>query len=808
MKRWALSLGQALLVGALSAAEWISAVNQRIAGEDERRLERAADGTSWFAKAFELEESPIKAVIEASGLGVFELYVNGRKVGEHFLKPGFTHYAKTKYYFSYDVADFLKPGSNVIAAAVSSGWWRDRIVNYKGRKSALWCRLEMTDREGTVTRLESDTTWRASVAGPVLRAGIFDGEEYDARIDVPVFGSSAWPPAERNAEFSGELLRSNGAEVVLRRDLAVRRGPLSLKRGTRLVVDFGQNMAAIPEFVFTSKRGCVLTCLPAEMLNDAEEGVRGCDGPAGSVYRANLRIPESGMRLTYVFADGEKASYRPTFTYFGYRYLELSATEDVEIESVTSIPVTSIRKEMELGQIETGDRDLNRFVSNCRWSMLSNYLSVPTDCPQRNERLGWTADTQVFADAGAYLADTRLFLAKWMRDMRDTQCPNGGFPGVAPYAQYGSEPMKEMMRIGWADAGVIVPWKVWRQFGDAKIIDENWLAMERFVDHVATTRYDHSLIAAECGHVQNGDWLSLERYETCDGGGRPEYCAIVRNENGWSPKPDAVRYWNFLGAAYWVMDAEMMLEMARATRRETGKWERMHRSAKAHFVTEFLDPRTGLVIDLLAGMQTPAVLLLKLGVLTPEAKRLTIAGLRASLEREGNLTGFLGCSFLMDVLCENGMRDLAVGLMLNHRFPSWLYSVDQGATTVWERWNGWTKKDGFGPVGMNSYNHYAYGAVLGWMYRWLAGIAPDSSAPGFKRIVMRPVFDRRLGHVSAEYSSSAGRIASSWRYEGEKVVWTFVVPEGAEASVELPDWKDVRKYGPGTHTLVFRDCGG
>lgn len=803
MMRIVLSFALAVLGGALSAAEWISSVNQKVAGPEEMRLERAADGTSWFAREFEVVGLPQKARVEVSGLGVFELYVNGERVGDDFLKPGFTHYAKTKYVFSYDVTSLVKPGTNVIAAAVSSGWWRDQIVRYKGRKSALWCRLELTDAQGRIRRIESDTTWRSSVAGAVTHAGIFDGEEYDARIADPLFGSEDWPLAERNDEFGGELVPTRGAEVTLRRDLAVKRGPYALKKGERLVVDFGQNMAAIPEFVFASKRNVVLTCLPAEMLNDAEKGVRGCDGPKGSVYRANLRIPASGMRLVYTFASDRQVSYHPRFTYFGYRYLEVSATDDVMIESVTSIPVTSIKADMELGHLETGDEDLNRFISNCRWGMLSNYLSVPTDCPQRNERLGWTADTQVFADAGAYLADTRSFLTKWMRDVRDTQCPLGGFPGVAPYAQYGSEPMKEMMRIGWADAGVIVPWKVWLHFGETGIVEENWTAMERFVDHVAETKYAYARLAPECGHIQNGDWLSWERFETCDGGGRPDFCAIVRDENGWRPKPDAVRYWDFLGAVYWCMDAEMMLTLARATGRETAKWERMLAEARHHLVAEFLDPKTGLVIDTFSGMQTPAVLLLKLGVLKPGAKRQTVSALRESLEREGNLTGFLGCGYLMDVLCENGLQELAVSLMLSHRFPSWLYSVDQGATTVWERWNGWTREKGFGPVGMNSYNHYAYGAVLGWMYRWLAGIAPDPSAPGFKRIIMRPVFDRRIGHVKADYRSAAGTIVSAWHYEGNDIIWTFTIPEGADALVEVPSENAPRIYDPGTYTLRF-----
>ena len=750
-----LIVGAAIAIAGINVfgAEWISAANSKVAGEAERKAQRAADGTSWFAKEFDLAAAPKSATIAASGLGVFELYVNGVKVGDDFLKPGFTHFAKTKYAFSYDVAKLLKPGKNVVAAEVSAGWWRDQITGFRGERSALWCELTVDGRK----TVGSDTTWKASVAGAVTHAGIFDGEEYDARIVQPVKGDPAWPAAVKNEEFKGEILPTHGAEVTLRRDLAVKKGPYQLKKGEKLVVDFGQNMAGVPEYVFASKAGAVFTCLPAEMLNDANKGERGCDGPKGTIYRANLRCPETGMRNVYTFADDAKVTYHPRFTFFGYRYIEMSATEDVEIESVTSIPVTSIRREMELGRIETGDKSLNQFISNVYWGMLSNYLSVPTDCPQRNERLGWTADTQVFVDAGAYIADTRSFFSKWMRDMRDTRNKFGAYPGVAPIAQYGAGD-RDYMRIGWADAGVIAPWKIWRQFGDRKIVDENWEAMEKFVDHIAATKYHHLAIEKECGNYQWADWLSWEKLESCDGGSRPAYCAFVR-ARGWnSRRPEALLYWDFLGAFYWVTDARMMLDMARDTGRDVKKWEKMVKEAETYIVSQFVDPSTGMVMNLFGDMQTPAVMLLKLGVLDAEATANTCAALRESLEKNGNLTGFLGCSWLMDTLCENGMQDLAVRLMLNHKFPSWLYSVDQGATTIWERWNGWTIDKGFGPVGMNSYNHYAYGNVLAWIYRYLAGIAPDCAAPGFRHIVMKPVFDKRLGFVKAEYRSAAGLI--------------------------------------------------
>ena len=342
-------------------------------------------------------------------------------------------------------------------------------------------------------------------------AAIFDGEEYDAREKMGFEVAESLATTEVNAEFAGEILPSQGAEIYLRRDLALapvkaytwkdvenvkeneygkvviakefaQGEPITVQAGETLVIDFGQNCAAVPSFVFKAKEGTVLTCLPSELLNDGNGAKsRGMDGPEGSCHRENLRMAKTGMILTYTFgANKGFAEYYPHCTFFGYRFVSITATDEVTIKSIESIPVTSIAKNMESGKITTGDESVNKLISNTYWGQLSNYLSVPTDCPQRNERLGWTADTQVFAETGTFFANTLTFFHKWMRDMRDSQSETGGFPGVAPYAQYGNE----KMRLGWADAGIIVPWTVWKQFGDKQIVDENWEAMNLFMEHI------------------------------------------------------------------------------------------------------------------------------------------------------------------------------------------------------------------------------------------------------------------------------------------------------------------------------------
>ncbi len=777
---------------------WISVPEAPVYDGRVTQATRAADGTSWFARSFTNGNEIVSAKWTVSGLGVFEAYVNGSRVGDDFLKPGYTHYAKTKYSFTYDVTDLLKKSkgaTNILAAEVSAGWWRDKIVTrhyskgFTGRKSAFIGTLEITYKDGLKETIGTDTdSWRCGIAGAVVQASIFDGETYDARIRNPVLGGGLKSIPELNKEFKGELKPTVGAEVTLRRDLAMTRGPYSLKKGETVVVDFGQNCAGVPEFVFRARRGTVLTALPGEMLNDSDKGKRGCDGPKGSVYRANLRQPGIGMFVRYTFSGEGTEVYMPRFTFFGYRYISLTATGDVEIERITSIPVTSVTREMEIGKVETGVKDLNRFIANVYWGQLSNYLSVPTDCPQRNERLGWSADTQVFCEAGSFNADTRRFFHKYTRDLRDSRCREGGYPSVAPFGQYGNETFS----LGWADAGVIVPWTVWRQFGDIKILEDNWEAMSKFVRRIDAIKYD---IDGKGSYIY-ADWLSYEMYETRG------------NSHGswkkWGKHPDAINYRRYLAACYWLYDARLMVEMANALgKTEEAAWFAASADRALKHIREKYLEEDGQLLKPMRHLQTANVFALKHGITEGAAREGSKELLLKSIREHGDClqTGFLGTSFIMDALTSCGAVDVAYTLLLQHKNPSWLYSVDQGATTVWERWDSYTKERGFGDVGMNSFNHYAYGAVLAWIYREAAGIACDSSAPGFKRIIMVPKPDRRLGYIKAEYNSAAGFIKSAWRYEGDEWIWEFTVPDGAVAMVTVPGENVAKEHAPGSYTI-------
>ncbi|MBR5736628.1 MAG: family 78 glycoside hydrolase catalytic domain [Bacteroidales bacterium] len=814
---------------------WISAPDAPVFTGRVMDGSRAADGASWFVSFVTNEAKLVSAKWMTAGLGVYSLYVNGVQIGDEFLKPGFTHYAKTKLSFTYDITGAMlrKKGSvNVLSAQVTPGWWGDKIVTPSGndrmlgQKCAFRGVLELTFSDGTTRLYGTDTeNWLAGIAGPVKHAAIFDGEEYDARVKPGYETTELLSSPEENTEFLGKIFPSDGAEVYLRKDLALspvrtyvwkdvegagedaygkvvidreyKAGePIVLHAGENLVVDFGQNCAGVPAFVFNAAEGTKLTCLPAELMNDGNGAKdRGMDGPEGSIHRLNLRIPETGMILEYTFADSETpVEYYPQCTFFGYRLINVTATADVTINSIKSIPVTSITKDLETGVITTGNELVNKIISNSIWGQRSNYLSVPTDCPQRNERLGWTADTQVFTETGAFFANTDAFFHKWLRDLRDSQSPVGGYPGVAPLAQYG----ENMMRVGWADAGIIVPWTIWRQFGDNSIVDESWESMEKFMTHIEETKYDHNALAAENGNYQWADWLSYEPLESCEG------LAFERDARGRSHvKPDAIDYWNYLCASYWAIDAGMMRDMAAATGRDASKYAAMEQEAKDYIRESFLNEDGSFKTAILNTMQTPALFALKNKLFEGEAKDAIISRLRDNFAEHGNClqTGFLGTSILMDVLTDNGMSDIAYELLLQRKNPSWIYSIDNGATTIWERWNSYTLDKGMGPKGMNSFNHYAYGAVCAWIWKTAAGIAADASQPGFKHIIMKPVFDPRLGSLDAEYKSVSGTIKSSWKYEGDKWVWNFTIPEGATASVTVPGETAAKEYGAGSYTI-------
>ena len=807
----------------LQGAEWISAAEKK----------GAFDATS-FVSVVTNAQRVVRAEWRVSGLGVFQAFVNGREIGG-FLKPGCTHVRKCRHVYTKDVTDKLKTAAgavNVLSATVTSGWWRDGVVENKGvdllpfedelgvddavlgsagrrlervvsedADNAFWGELVCELADGTKSVFATGPSWRAARAGAVSAASIYDGETYDARTDESwrETGAVGWPQAKRDTQFAGEL-RPAAADVTLREDLAFAPREMHLVRGAvgaisnawgvartvgfyedgesvrirpgeELVVDFGQNAAAVCDIELEGPAGAVLNVRHAEMLNEGGGAKdRGNDGPEGTPYVANLRGIPAAVR--YTLRDGRQR-YRPSYSFFGFRYVGVTATEPVVLHRIRSVPVTSVRKDLETGELETGNADVNRLVSNIRWGMYSNYLSVPTDCPQRNERVGWSGDTLAFLGAALYNADVCGFLTKWMADMRDSQFPDGAFRSVAPIGLCGR--CKGMS--GWADAGVAVPYRLWKRYGDRTVVAENWAAMGRYLD----------CLVRNGGHLTNrcGDWLSYEKND------------------------EPVK--RLLADAFFVSDARMMAEMAEALGKESEV--RRYRTLSDGLLKTWRErclDASGEVREELR-TQTTLAFALKYALVDAAARPATVRQLADDIHAHGDRlqTGFLGTAILLDVLSGNGAHELAVTLLLQRKEPSWLYSIDQGATTIWERWNSYTKEKGFGPVAMNSFNHYAYGAVLGWMYASLAGICEDPATPGMRRFVLRPRPDRRLGHVTARYRSRAGVIESRWRYEAdESLVWNYTVPEGAEAEVWTPGAAEGLVRGAGSYEERLTVKGG
>ncbi len=748
-------------------------------------------GSSIFRKEFEVKDEILSARLYITSLGVFDAYLNGQRIGNigqdgqtvyDELKPGYTQPGSRALYYTYDAAPLLAPGkTNTLSAIVSNGWWRDDIVSNIGKQSALRAMLLLRYADGTTQTVATTTGWKAKTGGPVVAATIYDGEVYDARIPAgwktSAYNDARWANAVPNTEFAGSIdSAAAGSGVRIRGDLtlapqtvrvlfgaagmtaaqygnAVRVASyeggesFTLKKGRTAVVDFGQNFAGVAQITVRGPRGTIVRIRHAEMLNE-KDGViaRGNDGPGGSIYTRNLR--GAGARAIYVLAGEGEETYRPVFTYFGFRYAEITASENIRLSGIRGLVMTSVQEDT--GSITTSDPALNRLARNTLWGQYSNYVSVPTDCPQRDERLGWSADTQVFSAAACYNAQSYNLLRKWMRDMRDCQRSDGAFPVIAPYGKY-----MWHAQLGWSDAGIVVPYNAYRMYGDSTIVAENYEAMRKFMDvYMAST-------GKEGGGLAYGDWLAFEANDD-----------------------DLKR---LIGIAYFAWDAQMMAEMARALGKtgDEAKYRAVYLEEKDYFISRYINPDG----TLKRTEQTACLMALKTDLFPDEASRqAAVRALADNIGRNGNKlqTGFLGTAFLLDVLTQIGRDDIAYKVLLQHGCPSWLYCVDMGATTMWERWNSYTKETGFGDPGMNSFNHYAYGCVAEWLYGRMAGIRCDLSAPGFKKIILEPAADPSLAFADCRFESPYGTIQSGWRYENGLPVYRMTIPANTTATVRLP----------------------
>jgi len=530
------------------------------------------------------------------------------------------------------------------------------------------------------------------------------------------------------------------------------------------VIDLGQNGSGWVSFTAKGARGTKLRFRFGEMPNTTGDRSRGDDGPAGSIYTENLRGAEATLYYTLKGTE-EGESFHPTSTYFGFRYIEVTASSDVELTNVIGETVTSAVEEK--SSFRTSHEDVNKLYSNIMWGQRSNFVSVPTDCPQRDERMGWTADTQVYSMAGLYNGDTRNFYKKWMRDMRDAQREDGAYGVIAPYhwqVGYGA--------AAWADAGVIVPWYVYLMTGDKEILRDNFAANEKYMAFLAAQAGEGYQYNG--GYPTYGDWVS---YVVTDS----RFCSV----------------------SYYAYVADLMARSCRALSEQEGdtyskkaeQYEQLFQNIKAEWQSRYLG--TNKVPT--QATQCGYLMALHYNLLPDET---SVSRTRTYLHRsiQNNAfklnTGFLGTAILNQTLTENGYIDDAYTLLLQRNDPSWLYSIDQGATTIWERWNSYTVANGYGPVSMNSFNHYAYGAVAEWMFRYMAGIAPDEAQPGFKHFLLQPHPDtrttlrysqKRITFTDADFSSDYGSIKAEWQCEGTKeMTYRVTIPANTTATLRLP----------------------
>ncbi len=739
------------------------------------------EGISCFKKEIVIDKELASAAVTATALGIFEIYVNGVRVGNNGvydeLKPYWTEYKKRVFAFTYDITDLLQQGTNVIVAEVSSGWYCGRIsFGSYGYKHPAFCgEISLDFADGSNDAVCTDESWLTALNGPYCTAELWEGVLYDARIDREI---AEWKAAEICDDFNGEISPVIGVPIRVREGLG--RQPETatvydsvidngtdygeidvksfksgagcecgiLKKGENLILDLGQNMVGRPAFTVKAAEGTQIEFLFAELLNDSGVEDRGNDFAKGSAYIKNYRSALS--RLVYIADDSGEQSFAPCHTFYGFRYLEISATEDIEILRVTGEVIGS--DNAETGTFECSDENVNKLFSNVVWGLRGNYLSVPTDCPQRDERLGWTGDTQVFCGAGSYIADTEQFFKKWLQDARDTQSQRGSYGDVIPnvFDNDGGN-------AAWTDAGIIVPYQMYLKYNNTDILAEHYDSMEKYISCLKANK-------PEGPGTAYGDWLC---YDFTDK--------------------------RYIADCYYAYDLELMVKMSKILGKDerAAYYEGEHARIKAKFAEKYINAD-----GLTEKTQTGYLLALKFDLIPAEMRAAEIEKLRQKIVDNNHTLscGFVGTGTLNQTLSALGMDDLAYSLLLQDNDPSWLYSVKQGATTIWERWNSYTLETGFGDVGMNSFNHYAYGAVAEWMFAYAAGIGVDESKPAFKSVLLEPRPDMRknppcgqknITWVKASYNSRAGLIKSAWRAEGDGFVYEFEIPEGATAKAEI-----------------------
>jgi len=717
-------------------------------------------------RSFRVDDRVRSARLYVTSLGLYEVYLNGQRVGDQLFTPGWTSYRRRLQYQTYDVTALLRPGANAVGAMLGDGWYRGNLGffgqrNLYGRRLALRAQLEIRYESGRTARVVTDTAWRTT-PGPVLTSDIYGGETYDARRELSGWVSA---PSDDHAWSAVALLDPPAAALVASLSPAVRRvrelRPVSIRRAPsgETLFDLGQNFTGWARLSVQGLAGTTVTLRFGEVLDRD-----------GNLYTANLRAAAQTDR--YTLSGKAREVYEPHFTFHGFRYVAargLPAPPDST--TITGIAVSSDLAQT--GSLVTSDSLLNQLQRNIVWGQRSNFLDVPTDCPQRDERLGWTGDAQVFARTAAFNMDVNGFFAKWLADVAADQDPSGSVPWVIPNP-LGGDSVRFAGTAGWSDVAVIIPWTMYLTYGDRRLLERQYPSMRAWVDY-ARRRAGPDLIWRP--GWQFGDWLALHSDD-------PSY-------------PGATTGTDLIATAFLAHSTDLVARAAAVLGRadDAAAYRARFRGTREAFDREFVSS-TGRVGE---NTQTAYALAIAFDLLPDSLVPAAAGRLARDVEaRDHHLTtGFLGTPYLLHVLAATGHLDDAFALLTQRTYPSWLYPITRGATTMWERWDGIRPDSSFEDPGMNSFNHYAFGAVGDWMYRNIGGIDVDSAGPGYRRSRIAPRPGAGVTSASASLETTYGTLSSAWRLDGKRFVLDVTIPANTSAQVILWDARldEVRESG-------------
>ncbi|RAJ21035.1 glycoside hydrolase family 78 protein [Pedobacter cryoconitis] len=705
-----------------------------------------------FRKVFATQGKVKSAVLYISAHGLYEAQINGKRVSQDHLAPGWTSYHKRLLYQSYEVTNLLKDGQNAIGFTLGDGWYRGYLAfdgkrGFYGKHLSGLVQLVVEYTDGTKKIINSDGSWKYST-GPVRFSDLYNGEIYDAKFEKPGWSTVNYKDAGwKNVQIIApgkEVLESSISPLASKHEQFSVVKVIKTPKG-ETVLDFGQNVVGWVSFKLSGKAGSFIKLEHGEVLDKA-----------GNFYDANLR--KAKQHVKYIFKGTGVESYEPHFTYQGFRYVKLTGnTANINPSAFKAIAVYS---DMDpTGTFTSSNPLLNQLQHNIQWGQKGNFMDVPTDCPQRDERLGWTGDAQVFFRTAAFNMDVAGFFTKWMKDVASDQLANGSIPFVVPNVLT----QNDAGSTGWGDVATIIPWNMYVAYGDKQVLATQYPSMKGWVDFM-TSKSKNDLWNTG---FHFGDWLFYHPEDDNDG-----RAAITD------------KY--LIAQAFYAHSTQLLINTAKVLGKKDDeeKYTALLDHIKKAFLKEYITPSGRLV----SGSQTAYVLALNFDMLPEDLRQQAVDFLVKNIESYGNhlTTGFLGTPYLCHVLTRFGRTDVAYQLLLQETYPSWLYPVKMGATTIWERWDGIKPDGSFQTTGMNSFNHYAYGAIGDWMYRVMAGLDTDESEPGYKKIIIAPQPGGKITQAAAKLETLYGLTVSDWKIEGGLFKLKVVIPPNATALIRLP----------------------